>query len=152
MIFFNKNFSKKQRFSESIYSNPNNINSAYSSSSRNTNYNFNLIIPDNTNYKKNNEYFFYSNRKDSYKFDNLLNMLTILDLNIEKLKNFDQNSKEFVYNENSQNKFGLFNSGIEINTNQNANPINKNIHLNDKNNVDKIKLTVEEEAINKSNY
>ncbi len=55
--------------------------------------------------------------------------MTSLDLNIEKIKSFDITKQDIdhIYDEETLglNKFGLFNSIIEVNTNQNANPINK---------------------------
>lgn len=52
-----------------------------------------------------------------------------MDLNVEKIKTFNISKQEFnnkLHHENTGlNKFGLFNSVIEVNTNQNANPIYK---------------------------
>ncbi len=95
----------------------------------NPNYNINLISPENSDYKNNSEYFFFSSKKENYRVENLNNILNSLDLNIEKIKTFDvikQDKNNKPDEENSiHNKFGLFNSVIEVNTNQNANPINK---------------------------
>lgn len=103
----------------------------------NPNYNINLISPENSDYKKNSEYFFFSSKKENYKVENLNNILTSLDLNIEKIKTFDiikQDKNNKPDEENSVlNKFGLFNSVIEVNTNQNANPISKTLQEKNQN-------------------
>jgi len=93
----------------------------------NPNYNINLISPENTDFNKNSEYLFFSSKKENYKVENLNNLLLSLDLNIDKIIGFDENKQEIKNGEEnvSLNKFGLFNSSIEVNTNQNANPINK---------------------------
>lgn len=128
LIFLKKNFcnNRKQKYSESIY-NDTNTTSSPIILNNNPNYNINLISPENSDFKKNSEYYFFSSKKENYKVENLNNILTSLDLNIEKVKAFDINKQEIKFEEENAalNKFGLFNNGIEINTNQNANPINK---------------------------
>lgn len=111
------------------------------SSSNNTNYSLNLIVPDNTNFRKNPDYFLFSTRRENYKSDNILNQLTILDLNTDKIKNFDfskfeevnPNQDNIAFNNipnlnDNNNKYGFFNTPVIINTNPNQNPNYANTH------------------------
>lgn len=82
-----------------------------------------LILPENQEYKKNSEYLFFSNKKENIKIENLNSILSTLDLNIDKIKNFDLNKE--IQIKTQQDKFNLFNSPLGVNTNQNANPIIK---------------------------
>lgn len=104
-----------------------------------------MILPSNFEYKKNSGFSLFISKKDILKSECLRNILTDLDLNLEKLINFDPNNLSNSELEGvNKNFFEIFNNEIDCDAN------NKN-ESNIKNSIDNTKNCVTSKINNKRN-